>query len=154
MTSDLSGNQLWSKSSEDSYKHALKQGCRCIEIDLWDGDSPSSSEAEDDKSQASDANGLSGFLKKKLNRLRSRSDPKQPTPDSPAADDLMPTPWRTTSDRSEPVVYHGYTATKEISFRKVCLLTVPLGTRSQKDRYVKWCAYMPSRRRHFLSLSA
>lgn len=101
---DLSGNQLWSKSSEDSYKEVLKQGCRCIEIDLWDGDSPSSSEAEDDQSKASDVDKLSGLLKKKLNRLRSRSDIKAPATDSPATDNLMPTPWRTASGRSEPVV--------------------------------------------------
>ncbi|CAK1355013.1 1-phosphatidylinositol 4,5-bisphosphate phosphodiesterase 1 [Cercospora beticola] len=116
----LSGNQLWSKSSGDAYQQVLKLDCRCIEIDLWDGDSPSSSEAEDNAKKPDDVNKLSGLLKKKLNRLRSRSDPKADDDDQPKPDDLMPMPWRTASGRSEPVVYHGYTATKEVPFRKVC----------------------------------
>lgn len=120
----LSGNQLWSKSTTDSYKDVLKRGCRCIEIDIWDGGSPSSSEAEDgEKDQEGDVNKLTGLLKKKLGRLRSKSNvDKEATPvDSPADDHiLMPTPWRSGSGgRSEPLVYHGYTATKEIPFRKV-----------------------------------
>ena len=34
--------------------------------------------------------------------------------ESPAVDTMMPTPWRTDSDREEPMVYHGYTATAEM----------------------------------------
>ncbi|KAK7984823.1 1-phosphatidylinositol 4-5-bisphosphate phosphodiesterase 1 [Apiospora saccharicola] len=38
----LSGNQLAGKSSADAYRKVLRRGCRCIEIDVWNGDSPSS----------------------------------------------------------------------------------------------------------------
>ncbi|KAE9365530.1 PLC-like phosphodiesterase [Stipitochalara longipes BDJ] len=34
----LSGNQLASKSSTEAYKHVLTQGCRCIEIDVHNGE--------------------------------------------------------------------------------------------------------------------
>lgn len=101
-----SGNQLWGKSSGDAYKDVLKRGCRCIEIDLWDGDSPSSSEAEDDKqSEDGEVSKLASKLKSKLGRLRSRSNPdkeKTVQADQPAKEDPQaPMPWRTTSGRSE-----------------------------------------------------
>ncbi|CAJ2504344.1 Uu.00g117380.m01.CDS01 [Anthostomella pinea] len=38
----LSGNQLSGRSTADAYRRVLRQGCRCVEIDVWDGDSPSS----------------------------------------------------------------------------------------------------------------
>ncbi|KAF7534467.1 hypothetical protein G7Z17_g13359 [Cylindrodendrum hubeiense] len=54
----LSGNQLASVSSPEAYKKVLRSGCRCIEIDVWNGNvrtSPSSS-----KSAKGHGRGLSG----------------------------------------------------------------------------------------------
>ncbi|KAH7019202.1 PLC-like phosphodiesterase [Ilyonectria destructans] len=53
-----SGNQLASVSSPNEYKKALRSGCRCIEIDVWNGNaiaSPSSS-----RSAKGHGRGLSG----------------------------------------------------------------------------------------------
>lgn len=124
----LSGNQLWGRSTTDAYKNVLKRGCRCIEVDLWDGGSPSSSEAEEEDEPVHehdrdhDSGKLSSLLKKGLSRIRSHSNPERPREEtSPAGNQtIKPTPWRTESGRDEPVVYHGYTATKQMPFRKVC----------------------------------
>lgn len=56
----LTGHQLYGSSTVDGYINVLSRGCRCIEIDVWDGDD------------------------------------------------------------GEPEVFHGYTLTKEIKFKKVC----------------------------------
>ncbi|KAI1434836.1 PLC-like phosphodiesterase [Xylaria sp. CBS 124048] len=36
----LPGNQLSGKASTETYKRALRQGCRCVEIDVWDNNLP------------------------------------------------------------------------------------------------------------------
>lgn len=56
----LVGHQLYGDSTTAGYVNVLRRGCRCIEIDVWDG------------------------------------------------------------DHGEPEVFHGYTLTKEISFKEVC----------------------------------
>lgn len=100
------------------------RGCRCIEVDVWDGDSPSSSEAEgpaEPRKTDREVNKLSSKLKEKLNRLRSKSHSAQDEPESPVShEEQMPQPWRTNSGRDEPVIYHGYTATREMPFRRMC----------------------------------
>ncbi|KAI1466524.1 PLC-like phosphodiesterase [Daldinia caldariorum] len=38
----LSGNQLSGRSTADAYRRVLRRGCRCVEIDVWNSDSQSS----------------------------------------------------------------------------------------------------------------
>lgn len=132
----LSGNQLYGEASTAAYKNVLVRGCRCLEIDVWNGDEDlNSSEgepAEDEKSEGlkSRLGRFASKVKDKDSKLhvhnplhRSSSTEKASAP-APATvtnpnRDAMPAPWRS-SARIEPRVLHGHTLTKEVSFRSVC----------------------------------
>jgi len=129
----LWGNQLYGKASTKAYQKVLERGCRCVEIDVWDGDDSDSETSDSSADSDSDAENQGGI--KKLSRKfkdkmglskskpKSESRPKEKlvsASTSPDHESVGSAGLRRTVSKTEPRVLHGYTATKEISFRDVC----------------------------------
>ncbi|KAK3363577.1 PLC-like phosphodiesterase [Lasiosphaeria hispida] len=144
----LEGNQLASKSSAEAYRAVLKSGCRCIEIDVWNGPStrtPSKSPAPNpdrihQRHLSSPSvprftgetirQAMSGLVSRH-SRAASASQPGIVTTEAresrPTLDprELTERLLRSRSSsrsicRGEPVVHHHGTMTSTVGFREVC----------------------------------
>lgn len=137
----LTGNQLSSDSTTGAYTNVLQRGCRCVEVDVWDGDE---SDAESDSSDVeAGKEGRKSKDKAKKSSWSKYDQLKSKLPGSvtskmektslgkkieaKATDKLGPAAERASHAGEpevaviEPRVLHGYTLTKDISFRDVCV---------------------------------
>ncbi|CAG8974999.1 hypothetical protein HYALB_00011183 [Hymenoscyphus albidus] len=69
----LMGNQLSSKSSTEAYRNVLIRGCRCIEIDVHNGQPPEPKSPESDRSQVSSPTKLEHKQRKSTSTWSSRA---------------------------------------------------------------------------------
>lgn len=111
----------------------LRRGCRCLEIDVWDGVPPSDDEDDKDDdassttSSSSSSSSSSDDSKKSPSRIKTlsknfghlvrRSTSKKKSKNGA---DVKATAKEITTPSVEPRVLHGFTMTREVSFRDVC----------------------------------
>ncbi|KAL3455264.1 PLC-like phosphodiesterase [Aspergillus heterothallicus] len=121
----LTGNQLYSDAAASAYTTALLNGCRCVEIDVWDGepdseseDGTSSSSSDDEKTK--DKSKVPKRKKTVKSRIGSILGRKSPSKERPTKGGKVADPVKGVPLRLEPQVLHGHTLTKGTTFREVC----------------------------------
>ena len=132
----LSGHQLYGEATTEAYTNVLQRGCRCLEIDVWDGeDSDTSASSSDEdyeasvpKSKAKPKASRWSRMKAKAVQIRrsshsrERSNLEAPGASLPQKSDRL-SPSMSPDQQSlknEPRVLHGYTLTQSVAFRAVC----------------------------------
>ncbi|KAM7187920.1 PLC-like phosphodiesterase, TIM beta/alpha-barrel-containing domain containing protein [Rhypophila sp. PSN 637] len=140
----LEGNQLSGKSSAEAYRKVLRNGCRCIEIDVWNGSpsrTPSRSPMPEHRRAISSASIVEtlGSVKQAIADRASRHSRAASTgqltlsPRLPAEHLTAVESERKSTDhpgdcsdssnsqtRVEPIVHHHNTMTTTVPFREVC----------------------------------
>ncbi|KAL2829736.1 PLC-like phosphodiesterase [Aspergillus cavernicola] len=122
----LTGNQLYSDAAASAYTTALLSGCRCVEIDVWDGepdsdndDVTSSSSSDDTKTKDTPKLGRKKTVKSRIGSIL-RGKSKSPSNKQPADGGQVAAPAKLGPIKLEPKVLHGHTLTKGTTFREVC----------------------------------
>ena len=131
----LSGHQLYGEASTAAYTNVLKRGCRCLEIDVWDGEDTDTSASSSDEEELglqnrarSASNPKSRWSKMKAKAANIRGSSPKPsalsahhTPEPSSADPGRLSPSIAPQQlKPEPRVFHGYTLTQSVTFRAVC----------------------------------
>ncbi|KAL4918807.1 PLC-like phosphodiesterase [Aspergillus aurantiobrunneus] len=123
----LTGNQLYSDAAATAYTSALLSGCRCVEIDVWDGepdsdseDGTSSSSSSSDDEKNVDKPKLPRRKKTVKSRIGSILGRKSASTEPPADAGQAAGAAKVGPVRPEPKVLHGHTLTKGTTFREVC----------------------------------
>ncbi|KAH6855119.1 PLC-like phosphodiesterase [Chaetomium sp. MPI-CAGE-AT-0009] len=141
----LEGNQLSSKSSAEAYRAVLRNGCRCIEIDVWNGSAPRTPSKSPDPGHKRhfSSGSLPRFAGEKLDALvgsrKGRNHSRSPSAVQGPFPSIDPRESGTTLDpkdlgdrleksrdssrsnqKVEPVVHHHGTMTSTVGFREVC----------------------------------